>query len=121
MGGFKTGQQVYEEPQKILPYSGVVSAIGNTTIVIAPGLGQRIVVVNASFQNTTQNATTILLCQTNQLSVFFRWLLGTTYSEGHFRTVLGREFRLDENTPLVVNLSAANAINVNALYFLERT
>lgn len=108
-------------PATMLRYAGSVSAINNTTVVNAPGLGQRIVVQCVYVQNTTANATTLLLCQTNQLVVLYRWLLNTTGSEGRLELPLGREYRLDENTPLVVNLSAANACNVNVYYFVERT
>jgi hypothetical protein len=115
----KTTNQCFEEPQQMYVWSDVVQTAGDNVLIPAPGRGRRIVLVYALIQNTTANATTVRLFQNTGADVFFRWLLNTTGSILEWIAVLGREGRMGENNSVGINLSGANAINVNLYYFVE--
>ena len=96
---------------------GTVGAVGNTTILSAPGAGQRICIVEMTMQVESGGSNTVQV-RSGSTNIR-RWLFpsigaGVTWVFAH-----GRELRLGENEALVFNLSAANTIGWTIRYFVE--
>lgn len=115
----RTAERMEEEPKAMLNWSDVVSTSGDNVLIPAPGLGRRIVLVYALIQNKTANSTDIKLFQNASANDFFNWTLPTTGNGVEWIAVLGREARMGENNSVGINLSGANAHNVNLYYFVE--
>ncbi len=98
--------------------SGTRSASGDYTLVPAPGIGKRLVVVDLTLQNEVGTANVMILKDgSGQVLQRFKGL-----ADGSFICpVLGpHNFkRAAENQPLVLNLSAATAMGYTVGYFTE--
>ena len=90
--------------------SGTKAVAGNNTLLPAPGAGNRIVVYWMILQNESANATTIQLID---VVARFRALLD------QYRYYPVSDWRLNENTALTLNLSAANSIGYSIQYAIE--
>lgn len=90
--------------------SGFKAAAGNNTILAAPGAGYRIVVYAMQVQNESATAT---LVQLVDQATRFRWLLE------QYRIGIGWDWRLNENTALIMHLGGANQIGYWLMYSIE--
>ena len=98
---------------------GTVAATGNTTLIAAPGAGFRIVLSYVMVQNESAAPTTILMGDNN--GWYLRFLGQTQGDLLLVQLIPGREWRLSENSPLLINLSGANQIGYSIMYYVERT
>lgn len=107
-------------PKTLLVYTGAPAASGDNTLIAAPGAGVKIVVVGFSQVLTVAVATVGLLKDGAAGATKARWS-GATIGAGIplFFFPERRELRLTANTALVLNLSAANAVDTQVYYFLE--
>jgi hypothetical protein len=97
---------------------GAVAVAGDNTIIVAPPVGQRIVVSSFVIQNETAVATTMLL-RDGAVVNHFR-CLGQNQGDGLALTFCaGREWRLSSGQALVYNLSGANQCNYSVMYWVE--
>lgn len=105
--------------QVLLSVTGTKAESGDNTLIAAPGVGNRIVVVSFLLQNETGTSTTLIL---KDGATAFRRVLGQNQGDGVAVTYTpGREKRLSENTALVLNLSGANICGYSVDYFIERS
>ncbi len=99
-----------------LETTGTASSSGDNTAVAAPGTGRRIVWRKIKLVNTTANAMTVIVkygATSKKKSVFSADIgAGEIYYEEE-------GVALPENTALVLNLSAANAISYDVDYLTE--
>lgn len=100
-----------------LYYSGTKNGNGDNTVVAAPGASLAIVLVSVLLQNTTTNATTMLLKDGTSGSEIIG-VLGQNQGDG-LSIVWPADARpkLSANTLLNLNLSGANACRVSVVYY----
>lgn len=104
-------------PIGLLYYSGIVSASGDTTAIVAPGAGKRVVISDVIVQN---ESTAEVTCLVKNGATTIKRLLMTSKGNGvAWAFAAGREWRLSEDTALIVNLSSANSVGISFSYFLE--
>ena len=97
----------------------VISTSGDTTLIAAPSAGQRIVISGFRVQNTTANATSLVL--SNGVTIIFSVRTSTDATGLDANYGLGDEIRLSEATALNLNQSGANAHSYSIRYWLEST
>jgi hypothetical protein len=97
---------------------GTAAISGDNTLVLAPGAGKRIVVSAFMMQNGSAVATTAIL---RSASTSNGWrMLGQNQGDGLAMSFAnGREWRLNENEALVLNLSGANTHNYSIHWWVE--
>jgi len=97
---------------------GTAAVSGNNTLLAAPGAGKRIVISAFMVQNGSATATTAIL---RSASTSNGWrLLGQNQGDGLAMSFAnGREWRLNENEALVLNLSGANTHNYSIQWWVE--
>lgn len=98
--------------------NGTAAVNGNNTLILAPGAGRRLVVTAFCIQNASAVATTAIL---RSASTANGWrVLGQNQGDGLAMSFgNGREWRLNANEALVLNLSAAQTHNYSVSYFQE--
>lgn len=116
MSGITVNALKRDTPTPDLAVSGTSSASGDTTIIAAPGADVRIVVKAFQMQNESATATTMKLCNNN--ADIWR-VLGQAQGDGV--AFSNMHYRCQPNTPLVLNLSGANACGYSVIYYLERS
>jgi len=103
----------------LLGVTGTVSDSGDTTLIAAPGAGQRIVIQNLCLQNESATSSTAIL---KDGSTAIRRILGDHTGDGIFVAYpTGRERRLSDNSALVLNLSGAYQWGYTVEYWIERS
>lgn len=103
----------------LLSVTGTKAENGDNTLIAAPGLNYRLVVVSFCIQNESTTATTLIL--KDGATAWWR-VYAKNQGDGVSITYNpGREKRLTENSALVLNLSGANTCGYSVDYFLERS
>lgn len=100
--------------------SGIYSASGDNQIVAAPGVDKRIVVTSFTMQNEDSQTAAILILRSDT-STTNAWRVYTAnQGDGLSKTfAAGYEWKLNENEPLNLNLSAAVQCNCSVEYYIE--
>jgi hypothetical protein len=114
---FEAGGGTDVDDANLIYITGTTAAAGVTTLIAAPGAGQRVVVGAFMVQNESAVATTIQVRAGG--SSAFRALLQTQGAalSGAFQA--DREWKLPANTALNLNLSAANLHGYSIVYYTE--
>lgn len=100
-------------------FSGLKSSNGNNSVIAAPGSGISLVLVSVLLQNTTANATTMLL-QDDTGGTEIIGCLGQNQGDGLTMTwPADARPKLTANKPLNLNLSGANACRISVVYYTE--
>lgn len=99
--------------------TGTCALAGMNTLVGAPGAGNRIVVSAAMIQNESAVVTTVQPGAGGAPA--FRALLQAQGAALSLSFLVGREWKLPENTALTVTLSAANSHGYSVVYYVEST
>lgn len=96
---------------------GTKAAAGNNTLIAAPGVGNRIVVWAFVIQNESTTATTMIL-----KDAVDRWRVLAQYQGQGLAIAFDtlKPWRLNENTALTLNLSAANSCGYSVQYSIEQ-
>jgi hypothetical protein len=106
-----------ETVKTTIQYTGTVSTSGDTTLIAAPGAGQKIVIVSYTVQNESGSSTVILL---KDGSTTKRRLWTEQKVDGESKTFpFNAYWRLSTNSALAINLSGANQVGVSIDYFIE--
>ena len=98
--------------------SGTAADSGDNTLVAAPGAGLRLVIRQFVVENEDGDEPTAIL---KQGATAVKRRLTTAKGDGlgvHYP--IGGEWRLPENSALVLNLSAANTFGYSVEYLTER-
>jgi len=101
----------------ITTVTGTVATSGDTTLVAAPGAGNRLVVDDVFVQLEAATATVVLLKNSATTIWRFRMVADGDYARLDFPE--GKEIRLMENGALVLNLSGANQVGYTVRYRTE--
>ena len=109
--------QVKQQRNTWLYTTGTASASGDTTLIAAPGEGNKLVISLIGCQLETATNTAVLLKDgaTARMRVY-------TVSEGdgiYLEIPAGREWVLTENSALVINLSTTSSIGYTLRYYIE--
>ena len=97
--------------------TGTKASSGDNTVISGPGSGNRLVVTFFLIQNESSTATTLLLKDGSDTK--FR-VLCQNQGDGLVRDLpVNREWRLAENSALVLNLSGANSCGYSVEYYTE--
>ena len=109
----------YVDDSGVLWIPGTVdfASSGDNTVIAAPGAGMRLRVKYLVVQNVSTTDTTALIKwgESTEHDFLLAGKLGVTVNNDK-----GEEWRLPENTALIVNLSGANAHKANFRYAVER-
>ena len=97
--------------------TGTFPAAGDSTLVAAPGAGNRIVVTSCFIQNESAVSTTVVL--KSGATAKRRALLHTQGAAMTLAFNAGREWRLGTNEALAMNLSGANSHGYTVDFFVE--
>jgi hypothetical protein len=97
--------------------SGTVNTSGDSTLIAAQGTGKQIVVSMITIQNESATETTALIKNDGATQLRF---VGVSKPDGIVWTFPpGRELRVADNRPLVINLSGANQWGYTIQYRVE--
>jgi hypothetical protein len=101
-------------------FTGTVASSGDNTAIAAPGSGNRLSIAYLSLGNESATEVTVIIKSgaTNR----WRGVLSPKGSAGSFREIsfpVHMPLDLVANNALVVNLSAAVSVGVNAYYFVR--
>ena len=105
----------------LLAVEGQTSAIGETTLIAAPGAGMNIYLVVAQLQNESATTQLLHLRQGNGAANNI-WRFRAIGDGALLNVVLPpwQAIRLGGNKALVLNLSAAAAVGYSIAYFVKR-
>ncbi len=102
----------------ILVRQGSAAVSGDNTLIGAPGAGRRIVVAGFVMQNESATARTMRLYD-GAANQGFR-VLGQNQGDGlAWQLPAGREWKLPENTALLLNLDGATQCGWTVMYWIE--
>lgn len=104
--------------KQILNFCSTQSTLGDSTIIAASGADTQIVLTAISVQNESSSDTTAVL--KNNQTPFFRAVMPQKGSRIDRIYPVDARYRLSANSPLILNLSGANAIGFSIDYYLEQ-
>ena len=105
-------------PKSLITWNGTRAVAGDNQLVVAPGVGQRLVVTAFVIQNESAIA---LIMRLRSAATANGWrCLGQSQGDGLAMTFgPGSEWRLNENEALNLELSNANTCAISISYYTE--
>lgn len=105
--------------RKLTFLTGTTATSGDNTLIAAPGVGLTIVIAGFQLQNESATATTLKL-RFGAADVY----RALCQAQGDGALCIfppGRNWRVGDNTALVLNLSGANSCGYSLWYYVEAT